>query len=163
MMCATVSQSVCDSSITFWHDGVKYFENFAIVGISKHLSIMKHTFVTTEPCRSRKLSLSEQTVIINDERSVLADWVSNPQFAGLNMAGLKRNHCNPFTGSYISRYDKKVYNPFTGSYISRYDKNIYNPHTGCRISRYDNNPHTGSCISRYDTIFKFDLEIFSVL
>ena len=45
----------------------------AIVGINKHLSIMKHTVVTTEPCRSRKLSLSEQTVIINDERSVLAD------------------------------------------------------------------------------------------
>ena len=93
MMCVTVSQAVCDSSIIFRHDGVKYFENFAIVGINKHLSIMKHTFVTTEPCRSRKLSLSEQTVIINDERSVLADWVSNPQFAGLNMAGLKRNHC----------------------------------------------------------------------
>ena len=88
MMCVTVSQAVCDSSITFRHDGVKYFENFAIVGINKHLSIMKHTFVTTEPCRSRKLSLSEQTVIINDARSVLADWVSNPQFAGL-----KRNHC----------------------------------------------------------------------
>ena len=73
MMCATVLRAVCDSSISFRHDGVEYFENFAIVGINKHLSIMKHTFVTTEPCRSRKLSLSEQTVIINDEISVLAD------------------------------------------------------------------------------------------
>ena len=42
---------------------------------------MKHSFVTTEPCRSRKLRLSEQTVIINDEICVLTYLVSNPQFA----------------------------------------------------------------------------------
>ena len=107
MMCVTVSQAVCDSSIIFRHDGVKYFENFAIVGINRHLSIMKHTFVTTEPCRSRKLSLSEQTVIINDERSVLADWVSNPQFAGLNMAGLKRNHCIWYLCTPKTWYDER--------------------------------------------------------
>ena len=88
-----VSKQVCDSSISFPHDGVTYFENFAIVGINKQFAIIKHTFVTTEPCRSRKLGLSEPTVIINDERSVLAELVSNPQFAGLNMAGIKRNHC----------------------------------------------------------------------